>query len=82
MGAHMGLWAHELLGWGTTRRKLKVQSEIAARNRYFKKLRVLCLELRNSLTSEKGVQLITILSLVEAAGGRLHNGGWRTNTHG
>jgi len=58
MRAQWGHWAHGpngLLGWGTTRRELKVPSGVAPRNCYFKALRVLCREFRNSLTSEKGV---------------------------
>ena len=61
-GAHGPIWAHwghGLLGWGTTRRELKVPSGVAPRNRYFKELRVLCREFRNSLTSEKRVSLLS-----------------------
>ena len=53
--------AHGLLGWGTTRRHLKVSSGIAPRSRYVKELKVLCREFRSSSTSQQGVIMIMLM---------------------
>ena len=58
-GAQYGHGAMGPMGYGggDPLAESKVPSGIASRNRYFEELRVLCRELRNSLTSEKGVQI-------------------------